>query len=372
MTETLSPRERVIRALHHQEADFVPLFVTITPQLAEGLARHLAVESYTIADSPLSQNRISYHEVLLRLGNDVVGIGACSPTGSPTRDLGGGIKTNEWRVKYREVGHYAEMVEHPLAAARSVSDVKRFPFPDPQSPGRFSLARQVAERYGSTHLVCGDLECTIFEGSWYLTGLEKFLMDLSLEEDYVFELMDRVMEYSIGVGRELLRLGAEMIWLGDDVGMQEGMLISPETWRRHLKPRMRAVIEQLKAADPEVHIAYHCCGSYAPIIPDLIEIGVDVLNALQPTARDMELGGLKERYGGQACFFGGLDTQRALPFGSEQDVEAEVRRVIRAAGSGGGLILAGAHNLQPDVSVAKVLRLYSAAHRFGRYPLAEA
>jgi uroporphyrinogen decarboxylase len=129
------------------------------------------------------------------------------------------------------------------------------------------------------------------------------------------------------------------------------------------------VIAQLKAVNPAAHIAYHCCGSYAPIIPELIEIGVDVLNALQPTARDMDLGPLKERYGERACFFGGLDTQGALPFGSEQDVEAEVKRVIAAAGRSGGLILAGAHNLQPDVSVEKVLRLYSAAHRFGRYPL---
>ncbi len=370
MTDRLTPRERVLQALRHEEPDRVPVYVTVTPQLAEALAGHLGVESYTVADSPLSQNRISYHEVMVELGNDVVGIGACSPRDNPTRSLAGGVKTNEWRVKYREAGYYSEMVEHPLAGAQSVAEVERFPFPDPLAPGRFSLAREVADRYGERSLLCGDLECTIFEGSWYLTGLQKFLLDLSLEKDYVFALMDRMMEYSIGVGRELLRIGAEMIWLGDDVGMQQGMLISPQTWRVHLKPRMRSVIGELRAVNPQAHIAYHCCGSYAPIIPDLIEIGVDVLNALQPTARDMDLGALKGRHGEKASFFGGLDTQGVLPFGTEAEVEAEARRVIEAAGKGGGLILAGAHNLQPDVSVSKVLRLYQAARAFGRYPLA--
>jgi uroporphyrinogen decarboxylase len=217
--------------------------------------------------------------------------------------------------------------------------------------------------------LCGDLECTIFEGSWYLTGLEKFLLDLIQEKDYVFELMDRMMSYSIGVGKELLRLGAEIIWLGDDMGAQQGMFIAPEIWRRYLKPRMKKIIAELRAQNPQTLIAYHSCGSYAPIIPELLEIGVDVLNALQPSARDMELGYLKSAFGGQAAFFGGLDTQGVLPFGTVEEVEQEVRRVIAAAGLGGGLLLAGAHNLQPDVSVQKVRCIFETVHRYGRYPL---
>lgn len=365
----MTSRDRVLAALAHREPDLIPIYITVTPQLAEQLGEQLGIDTYTVADSPLSQNRISYYEVLVELGNDVVGIGACSPKGNPTRNLGGGIKTNEWGVKYRDIGYYSEMVEHPLSDAETVSDVARFSFPDPLSPGRFSLAKQVVETHGEEYAICGDLECTIFEGSWYLTGLEKFLVDLSLEKEYVFELMDRVMGYSVGVGIELIRLGADFIWLGDDVGTQEGMLISPETWRKHLKPRMRSVIKQLKAEKGEVKFAYHCCGSYAPIIPDLIEIGVDILNALQPTARDMDIERLKDLYGNQVCFFGGLDVQGVLPFGSMTELEEEVRRVISAAGIGGGLILAGAHNLQPDVSPEKVKSIYSTARKYGKYPL---
>jgi len=213
----LSPRQRVLQAIRLEEPDRVPLFFTITPQVAARLSARLGIADYTLADSPLSQNRISYHQLLLPLGNDVVGVGACSPRGSPTRELEAGLVTNEWQVKFRTAGYYSEMVGHPLAGAESLAEVERFPFPDPHAPGRFDLAREVVERYGERYAICGDMECTVFEASWYLTGLEKFLVDLSLEKDYVFALLDRVMQYSIEVGRQLLKLGADFLWLGDDL-----------------------------------------------------------------------------------------------------------------------------------------------------------
>jgi uroporphyrinogen decarboxylase len=179
--------------------------------------------------------------------------------------------------------------------------------------------------------------------------------------------MDKVMHYSIEVGKELIRIGADIVWLGDDMGTQQGMLLSPEMWRRHLKERMRKVITSLKDVNPGVKIAYHSCGSYSPIIPELIEIGVDILNALQPNARDMDLSRLKAQYGKTVSFFGGLDTQAIIPFGSLQDVEGEIKRVIRAAAKGGGLILAGAHNIQPDVSTEKMIRIFEFARRYGAY-----
>jgi uroporphyrinogen decarboxylase len=363
-----SSRQRVLKAVNREEPDRVPLFVTITPQVAQRLSRHLRIPEYTEADSPLSQNRISYHELLVELGNDVVGIGACSPDASATRELGSGILTNEWGVKYKTAGYYNEMLEHPLSEAEETSDVENYPFPDPNAPGRFRLAREVVQRYGERYAICGDAECTLFEGSWYLTGFEKFLIDLTLEKEYVFALMDKMMKYSIEVGKQLIAIGADIIWLGDDMGTQKGMLLSPEMWRKHLKGRLRKIIQSLKAANPLVKIAYHSCGSYYAIIPELIEIGVDILNALQPNARDMELSRLKALHGKQAAFFGGLDTQGIIPFGSLRDVENEVKRVIDAAAQGGGLILAGAHNIQPDVSIEKLTRIFTFTKHYGVYP----
>jgi uroporphyrinogen decarboxylase len=365
----LKPKDRVLRAIALKEPDMVPMYVTITPELAEKVARTMGIESYTLADSPLSQNRISFHEILTELGNDVVGIGACSPEADPVQNLGGGYTSDEWKIKFRKVGYYTEQVEYPMADAETVADIARFPFPEPLEKGRFDLARRVAEQYGEQYAICGDLECTIFEASWHLTGLEKLLMDLTMEKDYVFELMNRVQEYSVGVGKELIGMGADILWLGDDMGTQRGMLISPEMWRKYFKERMRRIIESLKAESIEVKVAYHCCGSYFPIIPDLIEIGIDILNALQPTAKDMEVGRLKELFGERVTLFGGMDVQDVLPFGTMDDVEREVRRVITAAGAGGGLLLAGSHNLQLDVSVEKLFRIFEIARKDGVYPL---
>jgi uroporphyrinogen decarboxylase len=211
----------------------------------------------------------------------------------------------------------------------------------------------------------------VFEAAWYLTGMEKFLMGLANEEDYVFALMDRIMAYSIGVGKELLKLEPDIIWLGDDMGTQAGMLISPALWRRHIKPRLAGVIRSLRAADPTVKIAYHCCGSFYPIIPELIDIGIDILNALQPAAKDMELARLKREYGQDVCLWGGIDIQQIMPFGTMEEIEGEVKRVLAAAAPGGGYLLAGAHNIQPDTSAQKVVALFRCAREYGRYPLSE-
>jgi uroporphyrinogen decarboxylase len=283
MDRNHSPRDRALAALDHR----VPVFITITPQVAAALGRHLGAARYTVADSPLSANRISF----------------------------------------------------------------------------------TVRRFGGRFAVCGDLECTIFEGAWHLTGFEKLMVDLGGEKEYTGVLLDRMMEYSIEVGRNLIRRGADMIWLGDDVGMQSGMLISPALWRRACKERLRTVIGALKAENPRIRIAYHSCGSCFPIIPELIEVGVQVLNALQPRAKDMELGRLKRLYGDRVCLFGGLDIQEVLPFGTPERVESEVRRAIDAAAAGGGYILAGAHNIQPDTSIQTLQAVYRLARKYGRYPL---
>jgi len=365
----MNSRDRVIKAFNHEEVDRIPLFITVTPELAGALAENIGVRSYTLADSPLSQNRISFHEILTKLGNDVVGIGACSPSASPMQNLGNNFYKDEWQIEYRKIGYYTDQTTYPLIHAETVTDIRNFAWPDPLAPGRFDLAKKVVAEYGSEYAVCGDLECTIFEQSWHMIGMEKFFLDLIMEKDYIFELMDHVMAYSIGVGKELVQLGADFIWLGDDMGTQRGMLISPSMWRTYFKERMGCIIKTLKSENPNLKIAYHSCGSYFPIISDLIEIGVDILNALQPNAADMELSRLKKLYGDEVVFFGGLDVQAIIPFGTTEETEQEVRRVIAAAGEGGGLLLAGSHNFQPDVTVEKIMKIYEVAFREGRYPL---
>jgi uroporphyrinogen decarboxylase len=261
------------------------------------------------------------------------------------------------------------MIEHPLMHAETISDVESYDFPEPLAEGRFDHAKRMVEKYAKQYAICGDAETTLFELSWYLVGMEKFLIDLSMKKAYVFTLIDRIMEYSIGVAKELIKLGADIIWLGDDVGIQDGMMISPEMWREVFKERMRFVIGQLKNENPNIKIAYHCCGSYFPIMQDLLEIGIDIFNALQPKAKNMNLKKIKNTFGTKVSLFGGIDIQEVMPFGSLPDIEREVKRVTREAAAGGGYILAGAHNIQPDTSAEKVVKLFEFAKKHGRYPI---
>ena len=364
-----SSKKRVLTAISLKEPDRVPVYITITPQVAVKLSEYLGIKDYTHPDSPLSENRISYTELLTHLGNDIIGIGAQAPESNPTVEIGNGIYMDEWKIKYRKSGYYTEMIEHPLSKVESVIEINDFEFPDPQAPGRFDSAKKMVQKYGKSYAVCGDVETTIFETSWYLVGMEKFFIDLAMKKPYIFALMDHIMQYSMGVAKELIKLGADIIWLGDDFGSQQGMIISPKLWREVFKERMKYIIDELKEENPGIKIAYHSCGSYFPIMEDLIDVGVDILNALQPNAKDMDTKKIKGTFGSKACLFGGIDIQGVVPFGSLKDLENEVKRVLNAAAEGGGYILAGAHNLQPDTSVEKVIKLFEFAMEYGKYPL---
>ena len=200
--------------------------------------------------------------------------------------------------------------------------------------------------------------------------MEQFIMDLAQEKEYVPELLDRIAEYTTSCGLRLMDIGADMLWTGDDFGMQNGMMISPALWRRMFKPRMKAMFEAFRRHNPVVKIAYHSCGSIVPIIGDLVEIGLDALNPVQPAAKGMDLALFKLRYGKKLAFFGGVDVQAVLPRGTIDDVRDEVKGRICAAAKGGGYIVAPAHNIQPDTSIGNILAFYEAVREFGRYPTA--
>jgi len=153
-------------------------------------------------------------------------------------------------------------------------------------------------------------------------------------------------QYHLSAAKKLTQMGVDMIWTGDDIGAQNAMLISPKMWRKFLKPRMANFISELKAINPQVKVAYHSDGSIDPIIPDLIEIGLDVLNPIQPAS--MDPARLKQEYGDRLCFWGSIDEQHTLPFGSATDVEAEVRTRLKTIGKGGGLIIGPTHHVQLD------------------------
>jgi len=299
-------------------------------------------------------------DLLTTLGNDCVGIAACPPDDRPTVTDQEGIITNEWGMKFKPAGLYNEFCEYPLAGAETVEDIDNYPFFDPFGEGRFREAEKAINKYSENYAIFADLETAIFETSWYLVGLEKFLMDLVMEPPYMDRLLDKVMEINLETGKQLIKMGAEVLWAGDDFGSQHGMIMDPDHWRKVFKPRIRLMFEEFRKTNPEIKIAWHSCGSIPDIIPDFIEIGLDILNPIQPQARGMDPAYLKNEYGKDLVFFGGIDVQGLLPYETPEKIKDEVKRICEILGKDGGYIVAPAHNIQPDTPVENILAMFDA------------
>lgn len=356
----MTPRERVLNTLKFEKTDRPPVFATLTPQVAQALSKHLAMPYEEPLDSLLS-TRISHTNLLTRLGNDCVGIAACAPTSHPTRTLPDGTIVNEWGMQFRNAGLYNEFSAFPLAHAETVSDIENYPFPEALAPGRFDAACETVRRYGKDFAVVADLECSIYETAWYLTGLEKLLMDLMTDAEYVPTLLDRITDINTEIGKELIRIGADIIWCGDDFGSQQSLIMDPLTWRKYFKPRIANMFKEFRKVNSNIKIAWHSCGAIVPLIDDFIEIGLDILNPLQPLACGMEPEALQEAYGSRLIFFGGIDVQQLLPNGTPEQIRQEVKRRIEVLGKRHGYILAPAHNIQPDTPLQNILAMFEAS-----------
>lgn len=356
----MEQRERTLSAINHIQPDRPPVYVSLTPQIAKILSDSLYLPYEEPIDA-MESARISHMELLTKMGVDIVAIAPTAPHGGATITLPNGNLKNEWGMISRNIGIYSEFVDYPLANASLVQDILNYPFPDPNAFGRFDIAVDMMKTYGNKYAVIGDVETMFFEMSWYLTGLEKFLMDMMLEEEYLGILMDKIMNYIIIAGKKLIEMGVDILWCGDDFGSQQCMIIDPENWRSIFKPRIKYMFEEFRKARPDIKIAWHSCGSILPIIPDFIEIGLDILNPIQPLAKGMDPLFLKNTYGKDLVFFGGIDVQELLPNGSPQMVKDEIRRRIDILGKGGGYILAPAHNIQPDTPIENIIAFFDAA-----------
>jgi uroporphyrinogen decarboxylase len=190
------------------------------------------------------------------------------------------------------------------------------------------------------------------------------LKDLAMEEPHAFALLDKVMEINTEIGKKLIEMGADIIWAGDDFGTQRGMMISPDMWREVFKPRIKWMFEEFRKVNPDIKIAWHSCGSIIPIIEDFAEIGLDILNPIQPLAEGMEPEFLKDNYGDRLSFFGGIDIQHLLPNGSPQEIKDEVKRRMAILGKNGGYMVAPAHNVQNDTPVENIEAFFEALEEY--------
>ena len=350
----MNSKERVAAALAFEEPDRVPLDLWLTPEVERALL------SESGGTDPF--------ELRVRLGHDclmsIVGIVASFYLSEETRYV------DPWGITWARAplaggGTYTEIVGHPLAGDDAL--LSSYRPPDPAEPGQYRKVQDLVRRFGRTHAIVGGSMSAAFEGPWYLRGMEQFLSDLLVNKDYAHRLIDVVADFHLEAGLRLIDLGCDIILAGDDVGIQDRMLISPELWREFVKPVYGRLFGAYKRRNPAVKIATHICGFVEPIIDDLIEVGVDILNPVQPTA--MDPAQLKRRFGRRMAFWGAVDDQRVLPFGTPEEVEEEVRLRLRQLAPGGGYILCSSHNVQPSTPAGNIRAYYAAAEKHRSYPL---
>lgn len=340
----VNSRQRVEMALNFEEPDRVPVFASFVPEIDKALRKADGITEYDLGAA---------------LGNDMVKCCAgleMSFYGQPEPEY-----TDPWGIRWRyiknDTGVYTEIAEHPLAGDRAKLDT--FEIPDPLEDSQYDDFRKKKGLYGDEKWMIGSSQISIFEGCWYLRGLDTFMMDMALEPEYSEKLMDKVMQFPLKAAKKYIELGADMIWFGDDVAMQTGMMMSVDMWRTYFKDRYARLFGECKKLNPNIKIAYHSCGNCQDILDDMIEIGLDVLNPLQPMAIDpFET---KKRYGKRLALFGGLCVQNTMPYGTIEDVRNAVAKLKAELGKGGGYILAPAHHIQADTSLENIRTFYEAA-----------
>jgi len=344
-------RDRVITALQREEPDRCPMQISFTPEFADRLRADMALNAKALNLTRAGHNPHgggNTYDLERALGVDLL---QTSVGWANSYYQAGDTYTDEWGITWTShpyetpfgIGHYTEMTRHPLAEAGALDSYQP---PDPNRPELYEDATRLLANYGSEYWIVGVTVCTIFETAWALRGYEQMLTDFVTDPGLTERILDIPYQFHLTAARRLVEMGVDMIWLGDDVGMQTGMLISPKVWRRFLKPKMAHFIGTLKQINPALKVAYHSDGDIRPIIPDLIECGLDVLNPIQPMC--MDPAELKRNYGAKLCFWGAIDEQETLPFGTPAQVRAEVITRLQTIGAGGGLIIGPTHHVQLD------------------------
>ncbi|MCL4416942.1 MAG: hypothetical protein M1365_09640 [Actinobacteria bacterium] len=375
----MNPRERLLSTLNHREPDQVPIDLgslgatTFLVPAYNNLKKYLHFEKKNDLMSLPFQIVFMHEEVLEKLG---IGFRAVKP-GPPGNwmesELDNDHLIDEWGVKFRKPknGVYYDMVGYPLANAKTVDDIKKLKFPDPVDNKRFEGldARIKYLYYKTNYALVAEPGDSVFERAWYLRGLENIFIDMIFNKSIVHTLLRRINDFNMAKAEKFLDIVGDFVqvfFVGDDLASQDAPLMSIDMYREFIKPYQKELYSYIKSRT-DAKLAYHSCGSIVNFIPDLIDIGVDVINPVQVSAYRMDTRWLKKEFGKYISFWGAIDTQKVLPFGSEKELEEEVKKRIDDLAPGGGYVLAPVHSVQPDVSPLKILQMLKFARKYGIY-----
>jgi uroporphyrinogen decarboxylase len=379
----MNSRERLLTTLSHREPDRVPIDLgSIVTGLTVAANQSLKASLGWPADDPLvdrvQQLARPSEELLQRFEVDTRYLYTRSARDWRDVELPGHVYEDQFGICRRGAFDsndrllYYDFVAHPLADVESVADLVRYRWPDPRDPNRYdgleAEARWLHEQTGYGVIV--NVIGSIFEFAWYLRGFERFFEDLAIRPELAEALLDAVLEYQIAQFDELLRrVGpyVSVVLTGTDLGTQRGPMISPAAYRQTVWPRYIKFWQFIRGKTA-AKIFYHSCGGIAPLIPLLIEGGVDAIHPVQPLAAGMgDRRRLKREFGRDITFWGGFDQQGVLPFGTPQQVRREARQLLDEFMPGGGFVFAAGHNIQAGVPPENILALFETVIEYGRY-----
>ncbi len=376
----MNPRERMQRTLSHEEVDRPPLDIggTTVSGVRSGVYARL-LETFGLGhlavtlDNPSKKIEMA-DELLTQLGVDTRTVIAPSLISPHAKHISPLAFINEWGVEYRvpEDAPYSYIpVRGPFTDDATEKAVLDFAWPDVEDEANYAgLAEKARHLHEDTpYAVCGNVErSVILELAIAMRGFEDLLVDMVAEPDFYHALMDAITRLQIRRFEKLLDATGpylDVIAFGDDVGTQNALLVSPAMYRECVKPYHKRLFEAIRAKT-DAKIFYHSCGNVFDLIPDFIEIGVDILNPVQVKAKNMDPDALKATYGKNITFWGGVDSQQVLPFGTPDEVRAETAKLIDRMGANGGLVIAGVHNIQDEVPVDNIRAMCEATLQYKR------
>jgi len=362
----MTSKERFRAAVDFREGDRVPVDFWAAAEVTQALAERLGAPS---------------KEALLdHLGVDFRVIPGPRYVGPPLEAGPDGSEKDIWGVPRKVetietrygTASYKEVVSYPLAETASVADLDEYPWPQVDWFDFSDVARQCAECADKVAVARGDrLNRTAqLKPAMYVRGVEQILVDIALDPAFARGLFDRIARFYLDFNRALFEAadgGIDLFMMGDDFGMQNGLLVSVDTWREMLKPNFKRFIDL--SHDFGIPVMHHTCGSVRALMDDFAGCGLDILQSLQPEAADMDFAAMKRAFAGRMAFQGGISIQKTLPYGTPDDVRAEVRERMKTLAPGGGYIICTAHNIQPDTPLENVIALFDAYREFGGYPI---
>lgn len=350
----MNARERMLAAMNHEKPDRIPTDIWATPEVWQRVRQHFGPEA----------------DLYCELHIDGIASVGAQYVGPPLPQVAEEDSINYWGMRQRRMdygtGAYYEQYFYPLAYAQTVEDLEHYQWPEADWFDYSEMRAAAATAREKQVLLCGYM-CPFFYHN-LLRGLETSLMDPVDDAEFTHHLLNRLCDFFYEHHLRMFESCEALIDLAhvtDDYGSQTGPLISLATWREFYKPHMQRFIDLCHGFG--IKVFHHDDGAIRPFIPEFIEMGIEILNPVQSTCPGMEREGLKRDFGRDLCFHGGIDNQQVLPFGTPEQVRAEVRDAIDTLASDGtGYILAPCHNLQPVTPLENILAMYDEAWKYGR------